>query len=128
MNTAPTGSNTIKGTRGFELDAHLAFADALTRDAAAHALRGWTGRVELYGENTVRGARVTGPLDAHTVRALLRAGLEGSTFRYAEAGLRGFLRSAEGATDWVPWRRNVVLARTNVDDVLFEQGVRYVLE
>ena len=128
MNTGSTGSNTVKGTRGFELDAHLAFARVLTRDEATHALRGWTGRVELYGEATVRGARVTGPLDADATRALLRVGLEGGVFRYAEAGLRGFMRSAEGFTDWVPWRRNVVLARTDVDRVLFEEGIRYVLE
>ncbi|ADV67080.1 hypothetical protein [Deinococcus maricopensis] len=128
MNSEPTGSSTVKGTRGFELDAHLAFTGTLTPEQARHALRGWTGRIDLYGGETVRSARVTGPLDADATRALLRAGLEGGTLRYAEVGLRGFLRSADGVTDWVPWRRNVVLARTDVDGVQFESGVRYVLE
>ena len=45
-----------------------------------------------------------------------------------ELGLRGFLRSVTGQIEWMPWRRNVVLERSQWQAVNFEEGLRYVLE
>lgn len=137
---------TDKGVRGFELDIHVAFVDRLPEEQAIAALRVLDGfRVDLYrphaqalhrgpvapvpgqGEG-VPSARLTGPLrDAEAVRAGLAA-LLGGPARYVEVGVRGFLRSASGQTDWMPWRRNRVLGRGDTAQVGFEEGVRYVLE
>ena len=135
-----------KGVRGFELDIHVAFVHPLPDAQARAALRVLDGlRVELYrphasptralpdGEDGVTGepvpsARVTGPLrDPEAVRAALAALLQDRA-RYVEVGVRGFLRGADGRTDWVPWRRNTVLPCTDTARVAFEQGVKYILE
>ncbi|WP_043801882.1 hypothetical protein [Deinococcus gobiensis] len=141
-------SGTHKGTRGFELDIHLSFSRPLPEAEARAALLAFDGfRVDLYrphpaptrprseplpempeGDIEVPSARLTGPLrDPEAVRAALAA-LLGGPARYAEVGLRGLLRSAEGVPDWMPWRRNVVLARGDTARVAFEEGVKYVLE
>ena len=141
-------TETQKGTRGFELDIHLSFSRPLPEAEARAALLAFDGfRVDLYrphpaptrprseplpegplGDIEVPSARLTGPLrDAEAVRADLAA-LLGGPARYAEVGLRGLLRSAEGVPDWMPWRRNVVLARGDTARVAFEEGVKYVLE
>lgn len=142
-------TETQKGTRGFELDIHLSFSRPLPEAEARTALLAFDGfRVDLYrphpaptrprseplpevpegGEAQVPSARLTGPLrDPEAVRAGLAA-LLGGPARYAEVGLRGLLRSAEGVPDWMPWRRNVVLARGDTARVAFDEGVKYVLE
>lgn len=127
------GGERVRGVRGFELDAHLSFAHPLSRDEATRVLSAWGLRTTLYGltpdgEGEVRAARLTGSLAGDEVRRLLQVGLEGGVLRGAELGLRGFLRSPSGATDYVPWRRNVVLASRAWHDVKLEEGVRYVLE
>lgn len=130
-----------KGVRGFELDIHVAFTQLLPRAAAAQELLVLDGfRVDLYQPHpnamprevdvtdAVPSARLTGPLrDQAAVRAGLAALLTGSA-RYVEVGLRGFLRSVDGQTEWMPWRRNVVLQRHDLSGLTFEEGVRYVLE
>lgn len=130
-----------KGQRGFELDIHVTFHQPLPRAAALRELLALEGmRVDLYQphpqamptavevKDEVPSARLTGKLtDEETVRASLLALLAGSV-RYAEVGIRGFLRRADGQTDWMPWRRTVVLPRQEVARVAFEEGVRYVLE
>ncbi|MVN87307.1 hypothetical protein GO986_11040 [Deinococcus sp. HMF7620] len=144
--TLPAQTRTDKGVRGFELDLHVAFAQPLPEAQARAALlmlEGFT--LDLYrphpaalrreGEEAsldadagVPSARLTGPLrDPEVVRAALAALLVGPA-RYVEVGVRGFLRSAQGQTDWMPWRRNAVLPRARVAEVTFEPGVRFVLE
>lgn len=136
-----------KGVRGFELDIHVAFTRPLPEAEALSALLVLDGfLVELYrphpsptravSEETgvalpslpVPSARLTGPLhDPDAVRAGLAALLQ-TQARYLEVGRRGFLRSADGRTEWVPWRRNAVLARHDTGRVAFEEGVKYILE
>lgn len=134
-------SETHKGKRGFELDVHVAFTQLLPREQALSALLALEGfSVELYQphpnampqvvdvQDGVPSARLTGPLrDAAEVRAGLQTLLQGNV-RYVEVGVRGFLRSAEGQTEWMPWRRNVIVPRHDVERVAFEEGVKYVLE
>lgn len=130
-----------KGTRGFELDIHVAFRHALPEAgarAALLALEGFT--VDLYRPHpnampaevtvadAVPSARLNGPLrDAAALREGLAALLD-TEARYIEVGVRGFLRSSTGQTEWMPWRKNVVLGRGEVDKVSLEEGVRFVLE
>lgn len=130
-----------KGIRGFELDIHVAFRAELTRKDALSALLALEGfTVTLYQahpnampqevtvQDVVPSARLTGPLrDRENVRDGLST-LLGTHARYVEVGLRGFLRSADGATEWMPWRKNVTLPRHATAQVNFEEGVRYVLE
>lgn len=138
-------SETQKGTRGFDLDLHVTFIRPLPRAEALSALLALEGfRVDLYQphpqalrrtdagsvdpQGDVPSARLTGPLgDPELVRSGLRA-LLGGPARTVEVGLRGYLRSAEGQTEWMPWRKNAVLARADVERVAFAEGVRYVLE
>ena len=134
-------SQTQKGKRGFELDIHVAFAQLLPHEQALSTLLALEGfSVDLYQPHpnampqavkvpdAVPSARLTGPLrDAAGVRAGLQA-LLGDHVRYVEVGVRGFLRSAEGQTEWMPWRRNVILPRGDVQRVAFEEGVKYMLE
>ncbi|WP_135228517.1 hypothetical protein [Deinococcus fonticola] len=136
-----TTTETQKGKRGFELNIHVAFAQGLPREQALATLLALEGfRVDLYQphphampqavevQDVVPSARLTGPLrDAAEVRAGLQT-LLGGHVRFLEVGVRGFLRSAEGQTEWMPWRRNVVLPRSGVERVAFEEGVKYVLE
>lgn len=133
-----------KGVRGFELDIHVTFTGPLPEPDALRTLLTLDGfRVELYRPHAsalhagaggvivgaaVPSARLTGPLrEPDAVRAGLRALLQGDA-RYAEAGLRGFLRSGSGQTEWMPWRRTTVLPRAQTERVTFEEGVRFVLE
>lgn len=134
MTRPPTSSRTDKGVRGFDLDLHVAFAQALPREQALAVLAAAEGfTVDLYARHDQPGApvpsaRLTGPLrDPEALRAVLAAWLHGEA-RTVEVGLHGYLRSSTGQTEWVPWRRNVVLPRTEVERVLFEEGVKYVLE
>ena len=138
-------SETRKGVRGFDLDLHVAFSRPLPRAEALSALLVLEGlRVDLYqphpqairrteaGASDLAGevpsARLTGPLgDPELVRSGLRA-LLGGPARTVEVGLRGYLRSAEGQTEWMPWRKNAVLRRTQVEGVGFTEGVKYILE
>lgn len=143
--TSPTSTRTDKGVRGFELDIHVAFSQPLPEAQARAALLALDGlTVDLYLPHPsplhadpgatpdpaagVPSARLTGPLrEPEAVRAALSA-LLGGPARYVEAGVRGFLRSAGGQTEWMPWRRNQVLPRAQVAAVTFEEGVRFVLE
>ncbi|PNY81021.1 hypothetical protein [Deinococcus koreensis] len=144
---APGQPRPDKGVRGFELDIHVAFTQPLPEAEALSALLVLDGfHVELYRPHPsptkavadgaivelstlpVPSARLTGPLrDPQTVRAGLTALLQAQA-RYLEVGRRGFLRSADGRTEWVPWRRNAVLARHDTERVAFEEGVKYILE
>ena len=124
-----TGSERKGGTRGYELDSQLTFAQPLSRALAAEALRPWGLEPELYGQqDEIRGARLTGELDPEVLRELLRAGFEGGLLKTAEVGRRGYLRSVTGSTEWMPWRRNVVLSRDRLGGVTLEDGLRYLLE
>ncbi|WP_034383517.1 hypothetical protein [Deinococcus sp. YIM 77859] len=134
MDTPPASTRTDKGVRGFDLDLHVTFARPLAREEALALLRiaeGFT--VDLYARHDQPGgpvpsARLTGPLrDAEAVRAALAAWLQGDV-RTVEIGLRGFLRSSTGQTEWMPWRRNLVVPRAETGRVAFEEGVKYVLE
>ncbi len=115
---------------GFALDAHLSFARPLTRAEAERQLAAWGLPYTLYGDpgGEVRGARLTGQLGAGEVRRLLQTGLAGGGLRAAELGLRGHLRAEDGQTEWMPWTRARVLAKTAWEQVELQEGVRYVLE
>ena len=142
--TAPASTRPDKGVRGFELDIHVAFTQPLPAAQARAALLTLDGfTVDLYrphpaalhadqsggdAPDEVPSARLTGPLrDPEALRAGLSA-LLGGPARYVEVGVRGFLRSAAGQTEWMPWKRNAVLPRADVARVTFEEGVRFVLE
>ncbi|MBB5233351.1 hypothetical protein [Deinococcus budaensis] len=134
MTKPPTSTRTDKGVRGFDLDLHVTFARPLPREQALAVLRAAEGfTVDLYAPHDqpqapVPSARLTGPLrDPDTLRAVLTAWLQGEV-RSVEVGLHGFLRSATGQTEWMPWRRNAVLPRDQVARVAFDEGVKYVLE
>ena len=117
------------GVRGFELDTQLSFTAPMSRPLALELLRPWGIATELYGQgDEIRGARLSGELELNTLHELLRAGHEGGLFRSAEVGRRGFLRSVTGATEWMPWRRNVVVAWGSLVEVRLEEGLRYLLE
>ncbi len=117
------------GARGFELDTQLTFTASMSRALALELLRPWGIATELYGQgDEIRGARLGGELEIDTLHELLRAGHEGGLFRSAEVGRRGFLRSVTGATEWMPWRRNVVMAWGSLAEVRLEEGLRYLLE
>jgi hypothetical protein len=117
------------GVRGFELDTQVVFSTPLSRALAAEALKPWGLRPELYGLNDdIRGARLTGDLEPELLQELLRAGFEGGLLRSAEVGRRGFLRSVTGSTEWMPWRRNVLLSRSELEGLVLEEGLRYLLE
>nr|WP_254633088.1 hypothetical protein [Deinococcus sp. GbtcB9] len=127
------------------MDLHVTFTRPLPEAQARAALLALPGfTVDLYRPHPnptgqrptqtpeeapgVPSARLTGPLtDPDAIRAGLAALLSGDA-RYVEVGLRGFLRSAQGQTEWMPWRRNVVLPRADVARVTFEESIRYVLE
>jgi hypothetical protein len=106
----PQPQTTQKGERGFELDATVTFGRPRSLDEVGAVLRGFGGILEPYG------------------RAQLRALLESGEALRVEIGQHGFLRSVTGQTDWVPWKRNVVLGRNDWEKVSFEEGLRYVLE
>ena len=117
------------GVRGFELDSQLRFAAPMSRATTLEMLKPWGLTPELYGQgDEIRGARLTGDLSAETLHRLLQAGAEGGLLASAEVGRRGFLRSATGSTEWMPWRRNVVLAWSALELVGLEDGIRYLLE
>ena len=117
------------GVRGFELDTQLTFTAPMSRPLALELLRPWGIATELYGQgDEIRGARLSGEMEIDTLHELLRAGHEGGLFRSAEVGRRGFLRSVTGATEWMPWRRNVVVAWGSLVEVRLEEGLRYLLE
>ncbi len=126
-------TRTDKGERGFALDIHLTFAAPLPREEALELLRVLSGltaepyaRLETPGE--VPSARLTGPMpEASTLQAALRGWLSGPV-RVAEAGLRGYLRLADGYTEWMPWRKNVVLTRDRVEDAAWREGEKYIFE
>ena len=86
-----------KGVRGFELDAHITFSGPHSTEEVGRLLRGFGARVEPYGTQDVRGARVTGQVDAQLAREQLRALLESGVARRIEIGLHGFMRSATGS-------------------------------
>lgn len=125
--STPT-SQTVKGERGFEFDAHITFVSPRSAAEVTQLLRGFGVQVEPYGHHEVRGARVTGKADLTLALSQIRALLESGQASRIEVGLRGFLRSAAGSTDWMPWRKNVIVPRQDWQKVKFEEGLRYVLE
>ncbi|GAA4017069.1 hypothetical protein GCM10022631_32070 [Deinococcus rubellus] len=124
MSTEPPS----KGVRGFEFDAHITLSRPRPAGEVRSLLRGFSAHVEPYGTEEVRGARVTGQVERGLASEQLRALLESGDATRIEIGLRGFLRSVTGQTEWMPWRRNVVLSRGEWAKVGFEEGLRYVLE
>ncbi len=132
-NSLPSQGNGVSektgGVRGFELDTQLSFTTPMSRALTLELLRPWGILPELYGQgDEIRGARLSGELEPDTLHELLRAGHENGLFRSAEVGRRGLLRSVTGATEWMPWRRNVVVAWSALADVTLEEGLRYLLE
>ena len=131
--SAPVQSRTEKGQRGFELDIHLTFSAPLPREEALALLRALEGlTVDLYARldtpEEVPSARLTGRLpELAEVQTALQSWLSGPV-RVMEVGQRGFLRSADGFTEWMPWRRNVPLSRHNLTAVRLEEGIKYILE
>ena len=117
-----------KGERGFELDAQITLPRPRSAEEVHALLRGFHARVEPYGTDEVRVVRVTGKVASELARSQLRALLESGDASRIEVGLHGFLRSVTGQTDWIPWRRNVILGRGEWAEVAFEEGLRYVLE
>ena len=117
-----------KGERGFEFDAQVTFVRPRSAGEVREMLRGFAARVEPYGTDEVRVVRVTGKVAPDLAREQLRALLESGDASRIEVGLHGFLRSVTGQTDWIPWRRNVILKRGDWAKVAFEEGLRYVLE
>ncbi|RTR30961.1 hypothetical protein EJ104_00495 [Deinococcus radiophilus] len=122
-----------KGVRGFDLDMHLTFAQPLPRAQALALVRALPGltaepyaRPDQPGE--VPSLRLTGPPPPWDELRPVLAGWLAGPVRVAEVGLRGYLRSAEGYTEWVPWRRNVILRRDNLSGVQLREGEKYVLE
>ncbi len=128
MSAPPAQPRPQKGERGFEVDAHVTFARPRSAEEVRILLRGFGVRIEPYGTDEVRGARLSGKVEPELARAQLRALLESGDASRIEVGLRGFLRSVTGQMDWMPWRRNVVLGRGEWAAVKFEEGLRYVLE
>ncbi|GHG06121.1 hypothetical protein GCM10017783_18390 [Deinococcus piscis] len=130
---SPVSSRTEKGQRGFALDLHVTFRTPLPRAEALAALRALEGlTVDLYARldtpGEVPSARLTGPLpQLPELHAALRGWLAGPV-RVVEVGQRGYLRSAQGYTEWMPWRRNVILPRERVDEVGLLEGEKYILE
>lgn len=135
-----TTQETAKGVKGFELDIHVSFVTPREEAEAKAQLLVLEGLlVELYRPHPqsmpgghvgtlIPSARLTGPLhDAQKVRQGL-AILLSEHARYIEVGLRGFLRSGEGQTEWMPWRKTVVYSKEESQKIEFEQGFRYVLE
>jgi hypothetical protein len=128
MEQSSTPGRVVKGVSGHELDVTLVFASPLSREAATQTLRSWPLDAELYGQgDEIRSVRLTGETDPDTLQALLQAGLDGGLLRSAEVGRRGFLRSATGQTDWMPWRRNVVVGR-DLARLALEDGLHYLIE
>lgn len=119
--------NTQKGERGFEFDAHVTFAAPLSPAQAQELLRGFGLRAELYGQGAVSGARLTGKADLERARLEVLSLMQSGRVRRVEAGLRGFLRLGDD-TDWMPWRRNVIVPPEGWARLPFEEGLRYVLE
>ena len=123
-----------KGVRGFGLDIHLTFASILPREQVLQMLRTLPSlTAELYARiddpDHVPSARLTGPsVPSEELQAVLHGWLESGMVRVVEVGLRGFLKSAEGYTEWMPWRRNVIVSRTEVEKVALHEGEKYVLE
>ena len=129
METRQQPARQERGHRGHEFDIQLNFAQPMSRALALDALRPWAAEPELYRQgDEIRAARVTGAFDAALVTELLRAGLEGGLYRSAELGRRGFLRSGTGFTEWMPWRRNVIVPRDQLERVELKDGLRYVVE
>ena len=73
--------------------------------------------LRTLGPAGVAYVETANPLRRLQVRALLAAWLQGEA-RSVEVGLHGYLRSATGATEWMPWRKNAVRPRPAVERVL----------
>lgn len=135
-----TTNEMAKGVKGFELDIHVSFAMPQEEAETQEKLRVLDGfLVELYRPHPqampsghagklIPSARLTGPLQDPDVLRERIAALLVQHARYIEVGLRGFLRSAEGQTEWMPWRKTAVFSRQESAQVQFEEGIRYVLE
>lgn len=123
---------TEKGIRGFDLDMHVAFREMLSHNKAQRALVALSSlglHVEFYAPNPealVPSARLNGQAPASDLLQEALSSLKEA--RFIEIGLRGYLRSAQGYTEWMPWRKNVVLSREEYSRVLLEKGVKYILE
>lgn len=118
------------GERGFDLDIHLSFEqplDPCEADIMLTPLLGLGLTVEYYAapQSMIPSARLTGQ---SPTAAALRSALSAIKARFIEVGLRGYLRSAEGYTEWMPWRKNVILARHDYESIQLDKGVKYILE
>lgn len=91
-------------------------------------------------EQSVQALRLTGPASDGTAQTCKKALAElilGPCLSI-EIGLRGFLRSKEGYTEWMPWRRNQLVPFSQASlqsaieqifaQVQLSEGVKYILE
>lgn len=113
--------------RGFELQLQLNWKDALERSRTPLFLEPFAAlQAEFLGEEQwVRTVILRGQMPRAEVLEKLAPLLE--RLKYAEIGLRGYLRTSR-STDYVPWKRNVILKKSELERVLMEEGVKYVLE
>ena len=121
----PTTANPLR--RGFELQVQLTWKEALERRRTPLLLEPFASlQAEFLGEGEqVRTTILRGQMPRNELLALLFPLLEG--VKYAEIGLRGYLRG-EHSTEYIPWKRNVIVKKPELERVLLEEGVKYVLE
>jgi len=122
-----TANSAAPVTRGFELQIQLTWSEALERRRTPLLLERFAAlQAEFLGEGEqVRTTILRGQMPRDEVLALLNPLLE--RVKYAEIGLRGYLRS-ERSTEYMPWKRNVIVKKPELERVLLEEGVKYLLE
>lgn len=128
-----TSTKTVKGERGYELDMHFTFARPLPHGQAIAIAAQFEGlQAELYAPHDdptglVPSLRLTGPwTDAGVLQALLTPLL--GLVRVIEVGRRGFLRSATGQMEWMPWQRNSILSAEELPGIHLKEGIHYIVE
>jgi len=113
--------------RGFELQIQLTWIEALERRHTPLLLEPFAAlQAEFLGDGEqVRTTLLRGQMPRNELLALLVPLLE--RVKYAEIGLRGYLKS-ESSTEYMPWKRNVIVKKPELERVLLEEGVKYLLE
>ncbi len=141
-------SQTQKGIRGFQIDMHVSFKQPLPEAEALFVLGGFQSlTLELYTPHPTPlqrsqpdeirkpqanlkapSARLTGTLsNPEDFKALLTE-LLSQHARSIEIGQRGFLRSIDGYIEWMPWRKNTIVSKENLEMIVFQEGIKYILE
>jgi hypothetical protein len=122
-----------KGARGYALYIKVTFAKPITFEHAlsiVNSNKDFT--VELYSKaetNALVGsAQLVGPLkDITNMQETFNTWMQ-TQIVYIEGGLRAFLRSHTGHMEWMPWRNNKIIKRSNINQISFEEGVKYIIE